>query len=112
MRKAFHRQRGQLFSLYLVLDERIGLVRQQDAFQVGMRLKARGKIHFAADDRIVHSILAAEIADGAIASIDTDAQMERQFETGVGPFRLQPLHPLLHCYRHPDTCERILLNTL
>ena len=42
-------------------------MRQQDAPWLRRRFKARRQIHFAADDGVVHSVLAAEIADCAEA---------------------------------------------
>ena len=39
--------------------------------------EARGQVHLVADDRVINAILAAEISDRAIASIDPNAKSEK-----------------------------------
>ena len=88
---------GKSLSLYGILllgqndvfDERIGFMAEQNAAELGMRLQSGRQVHFAADDGVVHAVLAAEIADGAIARIDADPQLERLFQPGIAPFGLQ-----------------------
>ena len=72
-------------------------------------LQPGGEVHLAADDRVVHPVLAAEVADGAIARVDADSKLEGLFQAGLAPFRLQLPHPPLHGDRHVDAGERILL---
>ena len=42
----------------------------QDPAELSMGLQPRGQVHLAANDGVVHSVLAAEIADGAEARVD------------------------------------------
>jgi hypothetical protein len=51
----------------------------EDAAEFRMGLQARGQIHFAADDGVVHPVFAAEITDRAITRVDADPQLERLF---------------------------------
>src|SRR5829696_8201237 len=62
----------------LVLHMREGLVRDQDAAGRRLVLEPRGEVHGAADDGVVHAVLAAEIADRAVAGVDADAAAQRR----------------------------------
>ena len=65
--KALQRQGTPLLGRYRVLDQRIRLVSKENAARLGMGLQARRKVHFIADDRIVHSIFASKVADSAVS---------------------------------------------
>src|SRR5215207_9508330 len=62
----------------LVLHMREGLVGDQDAAGRRLVLEPRGEVHGAADDGVVHAVLAAEIADRAIAGVDADTAAQRR----------------------------------
>ena len=64
------------------------------------RLQACGKIGLGADDRIVHAVVAAEIADIAVAGVDAHAHAERLLDPGVAPFGVEPGDAILHLDRH------------
>jgi hypothetical protein len=51
--------------------------------QVGVRLQSRRQTHFVADDRVVHPILAAEVADGTAAGVNANPQLERLFYADI-----------------------------
>ena len=59
------------------------------------------EVHLGADDRIVHAVVRAEIADVAIPGIDADPHLEGLLETAAAPFLLQFDHLLLHGDSHP-----------
>ena len=73
-------------------------------------LKPRRKVHLVADDRVVHPIVAAEIADGGKAGADADADPERPFEPALAPFLLELAHAALHRDRHHHAGLGILLH--
>ena len=91
-----------------VLDQRVGLVREEDASEVGVRLQPRGQIHLVADDRVVDAIVAAEVADRAKAGVDPDPQLEDVLLAALPPLGLQIPHPLLHGDRHLDAGRRVV----
>ena len=80
----------------------------QDSVQLSMGLQPRGQIHLVANDGVVHPVLAAEIADGAEARIDPDAQLEWLFRAQIQPLELQLAHPPLHGDRHLDAGNGVL----
>ncbi len=59
---------------------RVGFVGEHDAARLGDRLQARGEVRLGADDRVVHAVVAAEIADIAIAGVDAHAGAERTLD--------------------------------
>jgi hypothetical protein len=105
---ALDHDRGQGLGMDLVLDQGIGLMGHEDAAELGMGLQPRGEIHLAPDDRVVHPVLAAEIADGAEAGIDADAELKGLLGPDVHPFALQLPHAALHGDAHLDAGQRIL----
>jgi hypothetical protein len=64
-----------------------------------------------ADNGVVHAVLAAEVADGAIARADADPQLERLLQSGIAPFGLQLPHAPLHRHRHVDASQGVLLDS-
>ena len=68
---------------------------------VGGRLNPRREIHLGADDRVIHAVCRAEIADVAITGIDADPHLEGLLETACALFLLQFDHLLLHGDSHP-----------
>src|SRR5499427_3293811 len=75
--------------------------------QVSARLDARREIHLGADDRVIHPVFRAEIADVAITGIDADPHLEGLLETAGAPFLLQFDHLPLHGHSHPHAGPRI-----
>ena len=74
---------------------------------LGDRLQASRQIRFRSDDRVVHTVIAAEIADVAIAAVDAHADAERVLDAGVAPFGVEPGDPVLHLDRHAQAGFRI-----
>ena len=74
-------------------------------------LQPRSKVHGAADHRIVHAVLAAEIADRAIARMNADPATQRRLDAAVAPFMSQFADTLLHGDSHLDAGQRIFLHT-
>src|SRR6266567_3257331 len=95
-----------------IFDERIGFMAHENATQIGMRLQSRRQIHLVANDGVIHPVLAAEVADSAIAGVDTDPQLERLFQAGIAPLELKLAHSSLHCDGHVDAIDGVLLDTL
>src|ERR1700750_3378927 len=57
---AFDRDVPTLLTVNPIANIRVGLKRYEDLTRRGGSLKPRGKVHAAADDGVVHPILAAE----------------------------------------------------
>src|SRR5215467_3039601 len=66
------------------------------------------EIHLGADDRVIHAVFRAEIADVAITGIDADPHLKGLLETAGAPFLLQFGHLPLHRDSHPHAGPRIL----
>src|SRR5215813_11935640 len=77
-----------------VANVRVGFKGYEDLARRGGSLKARGEVHAAADDGVVHPILAAEVADGAVPRVDSDPGLKGIFDARRPPHVLQLKHPL------------------
>ncbi len=108
--EALHLDRRLLLGGHLVLHQRIGLVTHEDAVDLGIGLQPRGQIHRAADDRIIHAVLAAEIADGDVARVDADAQVKRLLGAELLPFGSQLPQAPQHGDRHAHARAGVLLD--
>ena len=96
----------------IFLHQRIGLVAQEDSVDLRMRLEPRRHVHRVADDRVVHTIFAAEIADGDVASVDANTKVKRLLCTEPHPFGLQLAQAPQHGDGHAHAGPRILLHAL
>src|SRR5262245_8206981 len=67
-------------AVYLLMNGCVSFIRYEDFARGGGSLKPRREIHAAADDRVVHPILAAEVPDGAVSRIDSDPALEGLFD--------------------------------
>src|SRR3954471_9849259 len=76
---------GTFFGPHNVAHQHVGGIGHQDTTRVGSHFDPRREVHFAADDRVIHAIVGAEIADVAIAGVDADAHLEGLFETVRAP---------------------------
>ena len=107
------------------IDEVLMPNRPKDAFQslCGARLVQLLQVQeilrpsccsrmLVAYDGVVHPILAAEVADSAIAGVDTDPQLEGFFQTDIPPLELKLAHPPLHRDGHIHARDGVLLHTL
>ena len=99
-----------LLAADLVLDVRKGLVRNEDPARSGRLFEPRRKVHAAADDRVVHAVLAAEVADGAEPGVDADPALQRPLDARISPHALQLVHPLAHGDGHAHAGQRVLLD--
>src|SRR5215467_13855185 len=93
-----------------VANVRVGFKGYEDLARRGGSLKAGGEVHAAADDGVVHPILAAEVADGAVPRVDSDPALEGFFDAPRPPYALQLMHPRSHGDGHLDTGERVLVD--
>src|SRR5262245_25847905 len=64
---------SQFLTVDRVLHLRKRLIRNEDGSRWSLLFEARGKIHGAADYRVIHPVLAAEVADGAVVCVNADA---------------------------------------
>jgi hypothetical protein len=69
----------------------------------------RSKVHCPADHRVVHTIIAAKIADRTVSGVNADSAAQGRRDPNVGPFLRQFADALLHGDRHFNACECILL---
>ena len=85
---------------------------KQDAVQAGMGLEACRQVHHAANNGVIHAVLAAEIPHGAIAGIDADAEVKGPFGAELLPFGLQLAQAPLHGNGHAHAGACVLLYAL
>src|SRR5215469_3655934 len=90
---------------------RIGLIGYEDLARCGRSLKPGGEVHAAADDGVDHPILAAEVADGAVARVNSDPAPEGFFDARRPPYALQVMHPRSPGDGHLDAGERVLVDS-
>src|SRR5262249_2547735 len=83
-----------------IADERISLIAYDDLSGLSDRLKAGSQIGLGADDRVVHSIIAAKISDIAKTRIYSHAHTDRVLDPTVAPLRIQAGNPMLHLDRN------------
>src|SRR5918993_4762939 len=83
-----------------------------NAARLGMRLKPGRQVHLIAYNSIVHAVLAAKIADGAIARVDANPHLERLLQPGIAPFRLEFLDSPLHRDGHVNASQGVLMDSL
>ena len=72
MADAFHEDRPELARGDHIAHQSISLVAQDDLAGLGDRLQTCREIGLRTDDRIVHTVAAAEIADIGQAGVDAD----------------------------------------
>ena len=75
-------------------------------------LQARGEVGLGADDRVVHAVVAAEIADIAVAGVDAHADAGTAARCRARAIRLELRQPLLHGDRHAQAGARVLRGAL
>src|SRR5215475_3914263 len=93
---AFDRDLPTRLAVEPVPHVRIRLIGYEDLARRGRSLKPGGQVHAAADDGVVHPILAAEVADGAVPRVDSDPALEGFFDAPRPPYALQLMHPRSH----------------
>ena len=95
-----------------VADQRVGLVAEHDAVRLGDALQPGGEVRLGTDDRVVHPVVAAEIADIAVAGVDADAGAERLLDAALAPLGVELGQALLHGDGHPHAGARVLGHAL
>ena len=83
-----------------------------DPARLSDRLQPGGKVRLGADDRIVHPILAAEVADVAVAGVDAHAGPERLLNPALPPLGIELAEAALHINRHAQAGVRVLFDAL
>src|SRR5438876_30848 len=81
--------RGKRTRTYHVAHEHEGLVAQDDPARLRDRLQTRGEIGLGADDRVIHPVVAAEIADVAEAGVDAHPHAEGLFDAALSPLHVE-----------------------
>ena len=56
----------------LVLNQGVGVMTEENAAKLSVRLQPGSQVYLAANDRVVHAVLTAKVADSAIARINAD----------------------------------------
>src|SRR6516165_847219 len=99
-----------LLTMDSVANIRVGFKGYEDLARSCGSLKPGSKINAAADDGVVHPILAAEVPYSAVARVDSDPALEGLFDARRPPHGLQREHPLPHGDGHLDAGEGVLLD--
>src|SRR5918994_1616042 len=89
--EASHTNLPALLAFDLIVDMREGLVGDQNLARLSFVLEARGKVHCSTDDRVVHTVLAAEVTNGAVSGMHADAASERRLDSRCAPHLRQLL---------------------
>src|SRR5947209_997277 len=76
----------------------VRFIRYEDFTRYGGSFEPRREVHAAANDRVVHPIIAAEVPDSTISCIDSDPTLEGFFDAGRPPQLLELAHSLAHGY--------------
>src|SRR5690606_17239622 len=65
--------------LEVVLDQLVGVLADEDGDAELLRrgLETRGEVHAVADDRVLHSLFATDVAGDHLARVDADAGLDR-----------------------------------
>src|SRR5690606_1002934 len=95
-----------------VLDQRVGLVGDEDLTFAGSTFQAAGEVHFAADDGVVHACIGAKVADRTVAGVDAHANFQWLGDALGPPLLAQYFHVFAHGNGHRYGIQRILLGTL
>ena len=80
-----HGDRRQLVCDQHASYQRVGFIADDDVARFRNRLQPRRQVRFGADDRVVHPVGAAEIADVAEAGVDAHPHPERVLDPFVAP---------------------------
>ena len=87
--KALYRDAPTLLAVDPLANGRVGFIWYEDFAGRSGGFKPRSEVHAAADDRLVHPVLAAEVPDSAISGIDSDPTLEGFFDTRRSPDLVQ-----------------------
>jgi hypothetical protein len=109
---ALQRERLKRAPTHDVAHQDEGLVAENNFARLSDGLQAGGEVRFRANDRVVHTLLAAEVSDVAVPGIDAHASPERLLDALLAPFDVELGKPALHLERHADAGVRILDDTL
>ncbi len=104
---ALHLEPAGLFAIDPVFDMGVGLVGNNNLTGRGGAFQAGGQIDAAADDRIVHAVIAAEIAHRAKVRMNAHAATQRFFHAAFTPISLQRHHAVAHGNGHSDTDQGV-----
>ena len=110
VRDALHINVPTLLTVNLVFDESVGLIRDENLAGRGRLFKPAREIYAAADDRVVHPIVAAEISDCTEPGVNSSSTTWRLFNARGSPDAIQFAHFRAHGDRHFYACHRIRLH--
>ena len=95
-----------------VLDQRVGLVGNQDFAGFGRAFQAAGEVHFATDDGVVHAGIGAEVTHRAVAGVQAHADFQRLGDALGAPLLTQHLHVLAHGDGHGHGSHGVFFRAL
>src|SRR5262245_22554726 len=107
---ALHINVSALLTANLVFDKSVGLIRDKNLAWRGRLFEPAREIYTAADNGVVHSVLATEVSDGTETSVNSSSTTWRFFYTRGTPEAIQFAHSLAHGDRHLYACHCIRLN--
>src|SRR6516165_10537372 len=100
---AFHCNWRQCSSDNDVADQCVCFVADHNISRFCNRLQPGGKIGFSADNRVIHSIIAAEIANVAKTSVYSHSDTDWILNSGIAPLGVEARDLALHLNRHAKT---------
>src|SRR6516162_10092075 len=100
-----------LLTTDLLFDKSVSLIRNKNPTRWSYLFEPGCEIYTAADNGVVHPVLATEIPDGAETSINSNSTAWRFFNSRGSPHALQFTHSLPHGDRHLYACCCIRLNS-
>src|SRR6516165_600610 len=86
-----------------VADRRVCFVAHHNISRFRDRLQSGGKIGFSADNRVIHSIIASEIANVAKTSVYSHSDTDWILNTGIAPLGVKASNLMLHLNGHAKT---------
>src|ERR1700757_1185303 len=110
VRDALHINVPTLLTVNLVFDESVSLISDENLAGWGPLFKPAREIYTAADDGVVHPIVAAKISDCTEPGVNSSSTTWRLFNARGSPDAIQFAHFLAHGDRHFYACHRIRLH--
>src|SRR6516165_4276381 len=86
-----------------VADQCVCFVADHNISRFRNRLQPGGKIGFSADNRVIHSIIASEIADVAKTSVYSHSDTDWILNSGIAPMGVEACNLMLHLNGHANT---------
>src|SRR5262249_60723103 len=104
---ALHINVSALLTGDLVFDKSVGLIRDKNLAWRSRLFEPAREIYTAADNGVVHSVLATEVSDGTETSVNSSSATWRFFYSRGSPDHIQFAQSLAHGDRPLYTCHCI-----